>query len=193
LTDLELLHALIGSGNAQRSAREISRDILKVLQSKGANVEYSDIECINGMGNAKTTEVIAAFELAKRYLIESEKPIVGNPEKVYELLHDIRNLKQEHFILLTLDGANRLIDRHTISIGTVGQTIVHPRDVFQKAIEDNATSIIVAHNHPSGTLEPSKQDIQITKQLNEASEIMDIKLLDHIIITKTEFRSVING
>lgn len=191
LSDLELLHALIGSGNAQSSAKEISTKVLKLLKEMGDNINYDVLIRVNGMGAAKTTEIIAAFELAKRYIVESEKPIINSTENAVNQLKCIRNKQQEHFVLLTLDGANRLINMRTITMGTLTASLVHPREVFAPAIEDRAASIIVAHNHPSGSLEASDADKQITKQLQQAGEILGIKLLEHIIVAKNAYEVVV--
>ncbi|MDR1034131.1 MAG: DNA repair protein RadC [Bifidobacteriaceae bacterium] len=189
LSDLELLHALIGSGNKQASAEDIAKKVLKLLKTDGANISYGKLYAINGMGNAKTAELVASFELAKRYLIKSEQPVIKSTEDALKLLDDIRNKQQEYFVCLTLDGANRLINKRTITIGTLTASLVHPREVFAPAIEDRAASIIVAHNHPSGSLQASEADKQVTKQLTEAGELLGIKLLDHIIVTKTGYKA----
>jgi DNA repair protein RadC len=102
-------------------------------------------------------------------------------------LADIRDKKQEYFVCLTLDGANRLITKRVISIGTLTSSLVHPREVFADAITDRAASIIVAHNHPSGTLTPSDADRQVTERLREAGELLGVALIDHILLTKTDF------
>jgi DNA repair protein RadC len=190
LSDAELLQALIGSGYKGHSAKDIAKDLLKLVQDKGADITYDNVAAINGMGSAKSTEIIAAFELAKRYLIKSEQPIINSTDAAVEQLKDICNKTQEYFVLLTLDGANRLINLRTVTIGTLNSSLVHPREVFAPALEDRAASIIVAHNHPSGSLEPSQEDIEVTKRLKEVGEIVGIPLVDHIIVTKSEFRSV---
>jgi DNA repair protein RadC len=190
LSDLELLYALIGSGNAQRSAKDISRDILKRLEADGAEMSYESLSQIKGMGAAKTTEIVAAFELARRYLMKSEQPVIRSTEDAVSQLSNMRAKQQEHFVLLTLDGANCLINKRTIAMGTLTASLVHPREVFAPAIEDRAASIIVAHNHPSGSLELSSADKQITLQIKEAGKILGIELIDHIIITRDDYRSV---
>ncbi|MEX2014829.1 MAG: DNA repair protein RadC [Candidatus Saccharimonadales bacterium] len=189
LSDFELLQALIGSGNKQTDVSTIARATQKLLQKHGADITYEQLEQITGLGSAKITEILAAFELSKRYLTESEQPVLDSAEKVVKELKDIRDKKQEYFICLTLDGANRLIAKRTISIGTLTASLVHPREVFADAITDRAASIIVAHNHPSGTLRPSKEDTNITERLKEAGEIIGIGLLDHVIITKNDYIS----
>lgn len=190
LTDLELLQLLIGSGNKQASAEQIAKRILRLLNEKGSSITYEEISNIQGMGPAKTSEIIALFELGRRYLMPADRPKIENAETAAEQLGYLRNKKQECFVVLTLDGANRLIDNAIVFQGTLNQSLVHPREIFAKAIEDRAAKIIVAHNHPSGNLEPSFEDAEITKKLKEAGRLMGIEVLDHIIIGKSGYRSM---
>ena len=178
LSDLELLMAVIGSGNAQASVEQIARSVLKLIKTQGADIDYATLREVTGLGEAKIAVLLANFELARRYLLNDERPIIDSPEKAVELLADIRDKKQEYFVCLTLDGANRLIAKRVISIGTLTASLVHPREVFADAIADRAASIIVAHNHPSGDLRPSSADMAVTERLrhtglgiNEFSEI----------------------
>ena len=162
LSDYELLMAIIGSGNAQADVTKIARELLKVLR-RDRELRMETVRTVVGVGEAKASEIVASFELAKRYLLESEQPIIDSPEKAVEQLADIRDKKQEYFVCLTLDGANRLIAKRVISIGTLTSSLVHPREVFAEAITDRAASIIIAHNHPSGNLEPSQADRGVTE------------------------------
>jgi DNA repair protein RadC len=188
LSDFELLQALIGSGNKQASVSEIARSCHKLLQKHGADISYEQLEQIIGLGAAKITEILAAIELSKRYLIDSEQPIIDSVEKAVEQLAYIKNKKQEYFVVMTLDGANRLIAKRTISIGTLTNSLVHPREVFADAITDRAASIIVAHNHPSGSVKASRADLEITTRLVEAANLLGINLIDHIVVTKENFQ-----
>lgn len=190
LSDFELLQALIGSGNAQADVSKIARDTLKLLQQHGAEITYEHLKEVTGLGPARITEILAAFELSKRYLIDSEQPIIDSPERAVEQLADIRNKKQEHFVVMTLDGANRLIAKRTITIGTLNSSLVHPREVFADAITDRAASIIVAHNHPSGNLSASEADLEITNRLQKAGELLGVSLIDHILITNKSHVSI---
>lgn len=191
LSDLELLMAMIGSGNSQVSVDKIARQVLKKLREKGPNLCYGDLRSVKGLGEAKIPVILANFELAKRYLLEPERPIIDSPEKAVQELSDIRDKAQEYFVCLTLDGANRLINKHLISVGTLTASLVHPREVFAPAITDRAASIIVAHNHPSGSLQISEADKQITKRLQEAGALLGINLNDHLIVTKSDWRNII--
>lgn len=193
LSDYELLMAMIGSGNAQSDVTKIARDVQKLLQAKGSELTYEDLLTIKSLGPAKATNIIAGFELWRRRFEISERPIIDSPEKASQQLDNLRDKKQEYFVCLTLDGANRLISKRIISIGTLTASLVHPREVFAEAIADRAASIIVAHNHPSGNLQPSQADRDVTARLQNAGELLGINLIDHIIITKKSFASIIDG
>lgn len=192
LSDFELLQALIGSGNKHVDVTTIAKNTHKLLQKHGANITYAQLEQVTGMGEAKISELIAAIELAKRYLLDTDRPIIDSPEAAVAQLADIRDKCQEHFVCLTLDGANRLIAKRIITIGTLNASLVHPREVFADAITDRAASIIVAHNHPSGTLYPSAADTSVTKRLKEAGALVGISVLSHIIVTKSEYMDIID-
>ena len=192
LSDFELLQALIGSGNKQVDVSKIAKDTLKLFQDFGANISYEQLKQVSGLGPARITEILAALELSKRYLITSDQPIIDSPEKAVEQLSDIRDKKQEHFVVMTLDGANRLIAKRTITIGTLTSSLVHPREVFADAITDRAASIIVAHNHPSGSLTANKTDLDVTERLKSVGKVLGINLIDHLVITKTSHISLNN-
>lgn len=114
---------------------------------------------------------------------------IGSPEEVREYLRKYSGKRQEHFFVITLDGAHQVIKKRVVTIGITNRTIVHPREVFWNAIKDNAVAIIVAHNHPSGNLEPSPDDIEITNRLKEAGEILGIHVMDHVVFSKSGYVS----
>jgi len=124
-------------------------------------------------------------EKAQSYSIQR----ITSAQDVYSLLHDYSSKEKEHFIAITLDGRSNVIEKRVIHIGTLNQSLVHPREVFRPAIQDNAAGIIIAHNHPSGTLEASRADSQITQRLKEVSKLVGIELLDHVIISKEGYYS----
>lgn len=192
LSDFELLQALIGSGNAQADVSKIAKETLALLRKHGAEISYEQLQTVGGLGPARITEILAAIELSRRYLLDSDKPVIDSPEKAVEQLADIRDKRQEYFVCLTLDGANRLIAKRTITIGTLNASLVHPREVFADAIADRAASVIVAHNHPSGTLEPSEADVEVTRRLQEAGKLLGIHLTDHILVTAKSYASIKN-
>ena len=128
-------------------------------------------------------------ENRSRYHRIKNNPVITNAATVYDHLEAYRHLDREHFIAITLDGASRVIDTHIISIGTLNQSLVHPREVFHPAIKDKAAAIIIAHNHPSGQLSPSRADRQITKRLKDAGKLIGIDIVDHIILAAEGYYS----
>ena len=190
LSDYELLMAMIGSGSAEADVTKIARDVLKLIKEKASELVLDDLLSVKGLGLAKATPIMAGFELWRRQYEVSEHPIVDDTEKAAEQLADLRDKKQEYFVCLTLDGANRLIAKRIISIGTLTSSLVHPREVFAEAITDRAAGIIVAHNHPSGSLQASDADRAVTERLRDAGELLGIKLLDHVVITAKAHASI---
>lgn len=193
LSDYELLMAIIGSGNAQADVTKIAREVQKLIRERGGELAYEDLLSIKSLGPAKATQIMAGFELWRRQFEVPDRPIIDSPEKAVEQLTDIRDKKQEYFVCLTLDGANRLIAKRIITIGTLSASLVHPREVFAEAITDRAAGIVVAHNHPSGVLKATKADIETTERLKQSAELLGIHFVDHIIVTKTGFISVENA
>jgi len=190
LTDIELLQAVIGSGGKGNDFKQIARNLHNVIQKVGAeNLTIEDVKSVKGIGDAKATVVFAALEFWRRKHTKQTAPLIDSAERAAEQLSYIRNKKQEHFVMLTLDGARRLINCRTITIGTLMSSLVHPREVFSPAIEDRAASIIIAHNHPSGMLDISEQDREVTKRIKLAGELLGIKLDDHIIVAGDSFVS----
>lgn len=191
LSDYELLMAIIGSGSAEADVTKIARDVLKIVKEKGSQLSIDDLLAVKGLGLAKATLVMASFELWRRQFEVSERPIIDSPEKAFRQLADIAGKKQEYFVCLTLDGANRLINKRIITIGTLTASLVHPREVYAEAIADRSASVIIAHNHPSGNLQPSDADRAVTERLREAGELLGINLVDHIIITTKGYQSIV--
>jgi len=192
LTDEELLMIIVGSGGKGNDYRKISKNLSSAIKKIGAkNIRLDDIKEVKGIGDAKSSIIFAALEYWRRQFTKSIVPIIDTPEKAAEQLNNIRNKKQEHFALLTLDGARRLIENRIISIGTLTASIVHPREVYALAIEDRAASIIIAHNHPSGNLEISNQDREVTSIIHQAGKIMGIPLDDHLILSGEEYVRVV--
>ena len=190
LSDIELLQAVIGSGGKDNDYKQIAKNLRAVIKKAGAaNLTLDDALAVKGIGAAKATIVFAALEFWKREFTVQSRPIIDNAEKAAAQVEFIRNMKQEHFILLTLDGARRLIRTHTVSVGTINATLVHPREIFAPAIEDRANSIVIAHNHPSGSLNIGNKDKEVTKRIKDAGELLGIKLDDHIIIAGNSYVS----
>ena len=190
LSDYELLMAIIGSGNAQADVTKIARYVQKLLKEKGSELSYEDLLTVKSLGPAKASQIMAGFELWRRQFEVSDRPIIDSPDKAAEQLADIRDKRQEYFVCLTLDGANRLIAKRIITIGTLTASLVHPREVFAEAIADRAASVIVAHNHPSGNLQPSDADRDVTNRLKSAGELLGIALIDHLIVTSKNYSQI---
>ncbi|MCA9350747.1 DNA repair protein RadC [Candidatus Saccharibacteria bacterium] len=181
LSETELLQVIIGSGVKGADVTKISRNIKKLIDTNGYKIIIDQLTSIKGVSTATATKLVALFELAEREF--KDFTVIDSAEKASALVPELKDAKQEHLIVLSLDGAHRLIQKRLISIGTLNASLVHPREVFADPITDRAASIIVIHNHPSGTLQPSDADTQITNRLKESGKLLGIKLLDHVIIT----------
>jgi DNA repair protein RadC len=184
----ELLSVLLGSGIQGKDVRKLSREIVALMDTGFDGLTLKRLCEVHGLGLAKASQIIASIELSKRYLIRTNKRI-SSAADVYEELKPFCRKQQEHFLSITLDGASHIINIRTVFIGTLNQSLVHPREVFADAISDRAAGIIIAHNHPSGTLSPSRADIQITDRLKEVAKLVGIELLDHVIVAKEGYYS----
>jgi len=190
LSDIELLQAVIGSGGKDNDFKQIAKKLNAIIQKTGAeNISFDDMKSIKGIGDAKATVIFAALEFWRRKIIKNNAPLIDSLEKAAAELSQIKNKKQEYFVLLTLDGARRLINNRIVTIGTLMSSLVHPREIFAFAIEDRAASIIIAHNHPSGMLDISTSDREVTKRIKQAGDIIGIRLDDHIIVAGDEYVS----
>jgi DNA repair protein RadC len=195
LSDAELIAILIGSGNREESAVDLCKRILGDKDNKLKLLSKMSVEQLQeykGIGEAKAISIVAALELGKRHS-SSEIPIfpkITSSRDAYDVLKSIiGDLEHEEFWALFLDNSNKVINKHQVSKGGITSTVVDIRLIFKKAISSGAVSIILSHNHPSGTLKPSRQDIKLTEKFKSASEIMDIKLLDHLIVTDKSYFS----
>lgn len=186
--DEELIMLILGTGNRQMSVKTMSRKIVDVLDSCNSRDVVERLLKMKGVGQGKALAVAAALELGKRRTCHLGAHIQCPDDLIPFVNHYAMNDK-EHFLAVTLDGGHNIIQIHVVSIGTSNRTFVHPRDVFGEAIRENATSVILCHNHPSGRTEPSEEDIQTTKKLIQASEIVGIPVLDHIIIDCSSYYS----
>ncbi|WP_456393802.1 RadC family protein [Nitratifractor sp.] len=188
LKNEELLAVLLGSGIRGKDVRRLAREIAAVMDRSFQDLDLKHLTSIHGLGPAKASQILAAIELSRRYLIRTHRRIASAAD-VYDELRSYADRRQEYFLALTLDGASHLIETRIVFIGTLNQSLVHPREVFADAIADRAAGIIVAHNHPSGTLEPSRADEAITRRLKEVGELVGIELLDHVILTRDGYWS----
>jgi DNA repair protein RadC len=184
LSDRELIAAIIGKGTKERDVYQIAGEIVKTLKQQGSGLDVGDLTCMEGVGETKACQIVAGFELARRYLVEEDAVKITGPQDILPLVADLLDKKQEYFLCLTLNGAGELIEKRTITVGLLNHSPVHPREVYADAITDRAASVIFVHNHPSGNPEPSAQDLEITRQLAEAGTILGIRVLDHLIVGK---------
>jgi DNA repair protein RadC len=194
LSNSELLALILRTGTPSENILSLSNRLLSRFDLRAlARATVPDLKSVHGIADAKACQISAIFELARRFssLPDDKKPSFTSPDTCFSLIAPrLSGLKQEHFLCLYLDTKNRLIHEETISIGTLDSNVVHPREVFKGAVSYSASSIIFAHNHPSGDPEPSEEDIAITHTLVEAGRLMGIDVLDHIIIGDSSFVSL---
>lgn len=190
LSDSELLAILLGSGIKGKNVLTLSREILRQAEEMGlANISRDDLKKIDGLGRAKISQILALIELSGR-LNEKKGIVVQSSEDIWKLCADFYDSKKEHMAVFYLDTKNRIIERRITSIGTLDSNLVHPREIFEPALSLSASSIMIAHNHPSGSLEPSAEDKKITWQLLESANILGFRLLNHVIITQSGFKEI---
>jgi len=188
LSDAELIAAILGSGGKGLDVMLLSSRVAKAISGKKGDLSLEELTKIEGIGLAKASQILAGFELARRHIVV-ETVKINKAEDVLPLIDRITSKQQEHFICISLNGANEVIENRTVTVGLLDRSQVHPREVFADVITDRAASVIFAHNHPSGALEPSNSDLKIHEQLTEAGRILGIKVLDHIIISKKGYYS----
>ncbi len=188
LSNAELLQVIIGSGIKGADVTMISGQILRLLELQHGKLKLEQLVAIRGVSTATASKLLASLELTGRFVMTGMRILDDND--ALPMLADIRLKKQEHFVVITLDGANRLIEKRVVTVGTVNASLVHPREVFADAITDRAASIIVAHNHPGGSLTPSQPDIEVTERLRAAGKLLGIQLFDHIIVTADSHISI---
>lgn len=163
---------------------QIAKEISKNIKNNFTEVKYETLRNIDGVGSSRACQIMASFELARRYLIKDVMTI-KSPTDVLPLVSNLLDKKQEYFVCISLNGAGEVVGNRIVTVGLVNHNLIHPREVFADAITDRAASVVLVHNHPSGILEPSNQDILITKQLVEAGSILGIKVLEMEIYNKT--------
>ena len=197
LTMRELLAVVLNTGSTKEDVVELSNRIIREYGEKTILSE-TDPQHLSGdldIPIGKSCIIVAVGEIARRYGDKSQAGFttIRNAQNVFDYLQDMRNLPKEHLRGLFLNSHSRIIRDEVISIGTVNSNIIHPREVFRAGIECNAAAVVLAHNHPSGEVEPSTEDVEITKQLVQAGKILGITVLDHVIITKDRFVSIIKN
>lgn len=189
LTDEELVAAILGMGTAGVDVRTIARQVAGLIREHKTGLTLDHLLAVPGVGLAKAGQILSAFELARRHLLKDIVKIITAADAL-PLLADIAGKQQEHFLCISLNGANEVIEKRTVTIGLLDRSQVHPREVFADVIADRAAAVIFAHNHPSGDPRPSDADLAIHEQLTQAARILGIRVLDHIIVAKTGHYSV---
>ncbi len=190
LSNSELLAILLRTGCKGVNVVELANKILKKFSGDGlSKAAIKELKDTFGLGTAKACEIIACFELGRRLLQNKQASLILSPKDVWDELKDIRDNKKEHFVIFFLDARNQEIKKEIISVGILNANLVHPREVFEPAVRNLVAQIVITHNHPSGDLEPSEDDLIITKRLIEAGKIMGIEINDHVIVTKNGFFS----
>jgi DNA repair protein RadC len=188
LTDEELVAAILGMGTAGVDVRTIARQVVGLIREHKAGLTLEHLLGVPGVGLAKAGQILSAFELARRHLLKDTVRIVV-AEDILPLVADIAGKQQEYFVCISLNGANEVIEKRIVTIGLLDKNPVHPREVFADVIADRAAAVIFAHNHPSGDLTPSEADLKIHEQLTQAAQILGIRVLDHVIVTKKGYTS----
>jgi len=197
LSDAELIAILLRTGTKEKSVVSIGQELLsKENLATLASKSVAALQKNKGIGKDKAATLAAAFEIARRILSQqktlSDKKITSPQDIAEEFIPILRDEIKEQFIVVCLSTSNKIIRKEIISIGNLNSSIVHPREVFKVAVENNAASIILIHNHPSGNPEPSSEDISITKKLVEAGKMMEIPVYDHIIIAGNNYTSFVD-
>jgi DNA repair protein RadC len=198
LSGAELLGILVGIGTKEKTAVELASEVISenggLFGLYSANVH--DLTQTHGVGEAKACVILAAVEFGKRLgrVRNPGRPVISSPADVDGLLRGrIANLDRENFVAVLLNTKNEVIGFPTISVGTLSASLVHPREVFKPAIRASAASVVLAHNHPSGRVEPSREDREVTSRLTGAAEIIGIEVLDHVILGDGYFSMKENG
>ena len=192
LSDAELLAIIFQKGTKQENAIDMSnRLISKYGVDKLSSCSLQELQKIKGIGQAKACQIVALFEFNKRHnFAKANGKSISRTKDVYDYCSPkLSSLDKEYLMILHLDSKNRVLKDEIISIGTLNNTLIHPREVFKSAIKESSNSIILVHNHPSGDPTPSKADEEMTKRLFDAGDLLGIKILDHVIIGKDEFYS----
>lgn len=198
LTECELISIILGSGTKDKSVIDMSRDLLNKYEniSNLTAQEIQELTRNKGVGLSRACSIKVLFEISKRINFLHEKgakKAVKTPLDAYTVIKPyIMGKNQEHLYLICLDSRGNMISKDLITKGTINETLIHPREIFSKALSRNAVSIILVHNHPSGTADPSDDDIKVTKRIAKAGKEIGIKIVDHIIATNTNYVSLKN-
>ncbi|HET6373754.1 MAG TPA: DNA repair protein RadC [Candidatus Polarisedimenticolia bacterium] len=193
LSNTELLAIALGSGTRKENVLRIADGLLRKYGFDAlSNLSLNEWKSNSGIGLVKASQLKAAFEMGRRAYApkDDERPALSSPREAYNQVRDLRRARKEHLVALYLDAQNHLISRETISIGSLNTTRTHPREILQPAIACSALGFILAHNHPSGSLTPSQDDLDFTRAIKRASEIIGIGLYDHIVVSQNGYVSL---
>ena len=179
--DEELIMLILGSGTKDIPIDVLARNISTVLVDANSDEVVDKLLKVKGVGVSKAIAIAAALELGRRKFTHL-RAVIRTPNDLIPFVRNFAVSNKEHFLVVTLNGGHEIIQIHVVSVGTLNKTIIHPREIFSEAIKENAAAIIVCHNHPSGNCTPSQDDIETTQVLINASRIIGIELLDHIIV-----------
>lgn len=188
LSDEELTTILLGSGNKTKNVSQLADEVVKMID-QSEEIKYANLIKIKGLGPAKVSLICAALELGRRKIYMKKRQIL-EPEDAYKVVRHFATRMQEQFIVIALNSAYEVLSVDVASMGTVNQCMVHPREVFATPIKKRSIAVILAHNHPTGNLHPSSNDLLITNRLKQCGEILGIKILDHIIFSEDNFYSL---
>jgi len=188
LSDLDLIQLLLGSGCRQVPLEALALRCQDFLDRHAPGLAAGNLEGIPGLGPAKAGQLAAALELARRLGRPAHLRVTGPGDLVPRLLH-WADRPQEIFLTVTLNGAQEVLDIRPVTVGLLNRTLVHPREVFAPAIQERAASIILAHTHPSGSLEPSREDREATTRLSQAGKLLGVEVLDHLILSTAGYYS----
>jgi DNA repair protein RadC len=180
LSDEELVSLLIGSGIAGRPVDRVAREVVSLLDRVSGPPSSDDLRMIGGLGPAKAAGIAAAFELGRRVLCPGRRKVRA-PADILPVVDRFIDRRQECFLSISLNGAHEITAARVVTVGLVNRTVVHPREVFADPLTDRAAAIVLAHNHPSGSLEPSAEDVEVTRRLVSAGQLLGIPVLDHVI------------
>ncbi len=186
LSDQELLAIILGRGTHKHDVMSLARRIIAIIDRQGVNITAADLLDVEGVGPAKATLIAAAFEFVRRR-VRPEGVRIKHPTDVLPLIQHYADRKQEHFIVVSLNGAHEVMSTRVVTIGLVDQSHVHPREVFSDPIVERASAVVLAHNHPSGQLVPSPEDLDVTHRIKVAGDILGIEVLDHVLFTHKGF------
>jgi DNA repair protein RadC len=192
MSHAELLAVVLGSGIRGRNVLRLAEDLVARYGAQGlASLTLEEWAANPGLGRARACQMMAVVELGRRLTAPpAEEPRVGTPAEAYALVRDLKGARKEHLVALYLDAQNRLLLKETVSIGSLNTTRTHPREVLQPAVAHSALAFVLVHNHPSGSLDPSRDDVEFTRTMQRAGELMGISLYDHLIVSRRGYVSL---